>query len=55
MKWPIRRCTAALEAKLGYDFSYMGRVMDTGFGAFVRFARTRGIFGYRKDTPGAAA
>lgn len=51
MKWFIRRRLAAFEKQFGYDASYMRHVLDTDFGAFLRFARMANAAKYRKDVP----
>lgn len=51
MKWFIRKRLAAFEKEFGYDASYMRHVLDTDFGAFVRFARMASAAKYRKDVP----
>jgi hypothetical protein len=51
MKWFIHRKLAAFEKELGYDASYMHDVLDTDFGAFMKFARATAICNYRKDVP----
>jgi hypothetical protein len=51
MKWFIRKRLAAFEKEFGYDASYMRHVLDTDFGAFMRFARMASAAKYRKDVP----
>ena len=51
MKWFIHRKLAAFEKEFGYDASYMHDVLDTDFGAFMKFARATAIGRYRKDVP----
>ena len=51
MKWLIRKKLASFEKQFGYDASYMRHVLDTDFGAFVRFGRAASIGRYRKDVP----
>jgi hypothetical protein len=51
LKWFIHRKLAAFEKDFGYDASYMHHVLDTDFGAFVKFARATEIGKYRKDVP----
>jgi hypothetical protein len=51
LKWFIRRKLAAFEKEFGYDASYMRHVLDTDFGAFMKFARATSIGNHRKDVP----
>ena len=51
LKWFIRRKLSAFEKDFGYDASYMRHVLDTDFGAFVKFARATSIGRHRKDAP----
>jgi len=51
MKWLIHRKLAAFEKDFGYDASYMHHVLDTDFGAFMKFARATAIGKHRKDVP----
>jgi hypothetical protein len=51
MKWFIHRKLAAFEKDFGYDASYMHHVLDTDFGAFMKFARATAVGKYRKDAP----
>lgn len=51
LKWLIRKKLASFEKQFGYDASYMRHVLDTDFGAFVRFGRATSVGRYRKDVP----
>jgi hypothetical protein len=51
MKWLVHRKLAAFEKDFGYDASYMHHVLDTDFGAFMKFARATKIGQHRKDVP----
>lgn len=51
MKWFMHRRLAAFEEDFGYDAGYMHHVLDTDFGAFMKFARATGMSRYRKDVP----
>jgi hypothetical protein len=51
LKWFIHRKLAAFEKDFGYDASYMHHVLDTDFGAFMKFARATAIGNHRKDVP----
>jgi hypothetical protein len=51
LKWFLHRKLAAFEKDFGYDASYMHDVLDTDFGAFMKFARATAIGNYRKDVP----
>ncbi|MEJ7601266.1 MAG: hypothetical protein WKG01_25405 [Kofleriaceae bacterium] len=51
LKWFIHRKLAAFEKDFGYDASYMHEVLETDFGAFMKFARATAIGNYRKDVP----
>ncbi|MET0342331.1 MAG: hypothetical protein ABW252_15110 [Polyangiales bacterium] len=45
----------ASERDLGYDMSYLRDVLSADFGAFLRFAKVRGISSYRRDVPAEVA
>jgi hypothetical protein len=51
LKWLIHRKLVAFEKAFGYDASYMHHVLDTDFGAFMKFARATQMGKYRKDVP----
>jgi hypothetical protein len=51
LKWLVHRKLRAFEREHGYDASYMHEVLDTDFGAFLKFARATGLGAYRKDVP----
>lgn len=51
VRWLIHRKLAAFEKDFGYDASYMHDVLDTDFGALMKFARATAIGNYRKDVP----
>ena len=51
LKWLIHRKLSAFEREHDYDASYMHEVVETDRGAFLKFARTTGLGGYRKDVP----
>lgn len=51
LKWFIRRKLTAFERDFGYDAAYMHHVLETDFGAFMRFAKVSSLSSYRKDVP----
>jgi len=51
MKWFVRKQLEKFEKQTGYDASYMKYVLDTDFGAFMKYARATRIGQHRKDVP----
>lgn len=51
LKWFIHRKLAAFEKEFGYDAAYMHDVLDTDFGAFMKFARATAMGRHRRDVP----
>ena len=51
LKWFIRSRLAKVQRDTGYDPTYLEEILDADTGAFLRFARVRGVSEYRKDVP----
>jgi hypothetical protein len=54
LKTLIRGRLAAFERNYGYDPSYLRELLDVDLGAFLRFAKLRGMSDYSRDLPSEA-